>query len=85
MAEHETTRVKLDYPLEQVKEPIIYHLVTDYRLVPNIRRANIDHNAGGMMILEIEGDPDDLEEGMDFLRRLGITVTPVGQEQSWTI
>ncbi len=85
MAEHETTRVKLDYPLERVKEPIIYHLVTDYRLVPNIRRANIDHNAGGMMILEIEGDPDDLEAGMDFLRRLGITVTPVGQEQSWTI
>ncbi len=85
MAEHETTRVKLDYPLERVKEPIIYHLVTDYRLVPNIRRANIDHNAGGMMILEIEGDPDDLEAGMEFLRRLGITVTPVGQEQSWTI
>ena len=85
MAEHETLRVKLDYPLERVKEPIIYHLVTDYRLVPNIRRANIDHNAGGMMILEIEGDPDDLEAGMNFLRRLGITVTPVGQEQSWTI
>ncbi len=85
MAELETMRVKLDYPLERVKEPIIYHLVTDYRLVPNIRRANIDHNAGGMMILEIEGDADDLEAGMEFLRRLGITVTPVGQEQSWTI
>lgn len=85
MAEQETMRVKLDYPLERVKEPIIYHLVTDYRLVPNIRRANIDHNAGGMMILEIEGDADDLEAGMDFLRRLGITVTPVGQEQSWTV
>ena len=85
MADKETIRVKLDYPLEQVKEPIIYHLVTDYRLVPNIRRANIDSHIGGMMALEIEGDHDDLEAGMDFLRRLGITVTPVGSEQSWTI
>ena len=66
MNEHEVMRVKLDYPLERVKEPIIYHLVTDYRLVPNIRRANIDHNAGGMMILEIEGDPDDLEAGIEL-------------------
>lgn len=85
MADKQTIRVKLDYPLEQVKEPIIYHLVTDYRLVPNIRRANIDSHIGGMMALEIEGDGDDLEAGMDFLRRLGITVTPVGAEQAWTI
>jgi len=80
-----TIRVKLDYPLEQVKEPIIYHLVIDYHLVPNIRRANIDSHIGGMMALEIEGAPDDLEAGVEFLRGLGITVTTVGLEQAWTI
>jgi hypothetical protein len=78
-------RVKLDYPLERVKEPIIYHLVTDYRLVPDIRRANIDVHSGGFIVLEIEGEPDDLEEGQEFLRRIGITVTPVGAEEPWTV
>ena len=34
MSETESIRVQLDYPLEHVKEPIIYHLVTDYSLVP---------------------------------------------------
>lgn len=81
----ETTRVQLDYPLERVKEPIIYHLVTEYRLIPNIRRANIDVHTGGMLVLELEGTHEDLEAGIDYLRGLGITVTPVGAETSWTI
>jgi ABC-type methionine transport system ATPase subunit len=78
-------RVQLDYPLEQVKEPVIYHLVTDYHLIPNIRRANIDVHSGGFLVLEIEGERADLEAGQEFLKRVGITVTPVGTEESWTI
>lgn len=78
-------RVQLDYPLEQVKEPIIYHLVTDYRLIPNIRRANIDVHSGGMLVLEMEGAKEDLMDGIGFLRSLGITVTEIGTEQPWTV
>ncbi len=85
MAEIESIRVQLDYPLEQVKEPIIYHLVTDYHLIPNIRRANIDVHTGGMLVLEIEGTRDNLDAGLDFLRGLGITVTEIGLEQPWTV
>jgi ABC-type methionine transport system ATPase subunit len=78
-------RVQLDYPLEHVKEPVIYHLVTDYRLIPNIRRANIDAHTGGMLVLEIDGDEQDLADGLQFLRSLGITVTEIGTEQPWTV
>ncbi len=85
MNETESIRVQLDYPLEHVKEPIIYHLVTDYHLVPNIRRANIDVHTGGMMVLQIEGTREDLDAGLDFLRSLGITVTEIGLEQPWTV
>jgi ABC-type methionine transport system ATPase subunit len=85
MRDRETIRVQLDYPLEHVKEPIIYHLVTDYHLIPNIRRANIDAHTGGMLVLEIEGTREDLDTGLEFLRNLGITVTEIGAEQSWAI
>jgi ABC-type methionine transport system ATPase subunit len=80
-----TARVQLDYPPERVKEPIIYHLVTDFSLIPNIRRANIDAHAGGMLVLEIEGEDADMETGIEYLRNLGITVTPIGSVESWTI
>ena len=84
-SEMRSLRVQLDYPLEHVKEPIIYHLVTDYNLIPNIRRANIDVHTGGMLVLEIEGAAENLQAGIAFLRGLGITVTEIGAEQSWTI
>ena len=83
--EVESIRVQLDYPLEQVTQPIIYHLVVDYRLVPNIRRANIDAHTGGMMVLELDGTRSDLEAGVAYLRGLGIEVTQVGTETAWTI
>jgi hypothetical protein len=81
----ETIRIQLDYPLEHVKEPIIYHLVTDYHLIPNIRRANIDVHAGGMLVLQLEGTRANLDAGIEFLRGLGITVTEVGSEEPWTV
>lgn len=83
--ETESIRVQLDYPLEQVTQPIIYHLVVDYRLIPNIRRANIDSHIGGMMVLELEGTREDLEAGVAYLRGLGIEITDVGTGTSWTI
>lgn len=85
MSETQSIRVQLDYPLEQVKEPIIYHLVTDYDLVPNIRRANIDFHTGGMMVLQLDGKRDNLDDGIAFLRRIGITVTEVGVEPAWSV
>ncbi len=80
-----TIRVQLDYPLEQVKEPVLYHLVKDYNLIPNIRRAQIDIRTGGMMVLQLEGTTEDLERSMDYLREHGIIVTELGQESAWTI
>jgi hypothetical protein len=70
-AERETIRVQLSYPLERVKEPVLYHLVMDYGLIPNIRRANIDVHTGGFIVLELTGE-------REFLEQCGITVTPVG-------
>ncbi len=81
----ESIRVQLDYPLEQVKQPVIYHLVVDYKLIPNIRRANIDYHTGGMLVLQIEGSRENLDAGMDYVRGLGITVTEVGLEPAWTV
>ncbi len=85
MSTIESIRVQLDYPLERVKEPIIYHLVTDYNLIPDIRRGAIDVHTGGMLVLQIEGSREDLEAGIAWMRGLGITVADVGDGTSWTI
>ena len=83
MPEMETKRVKLEYPLNHVKEPILYHLVSDYRLVPNIRRANVDVNKGGTLILQLQGATADLQAGMEFLRGVGIQVSEIKADSTW--
>lgn len=85
MASKQSIRVKLDYPLNRVAEPVIYHLVTEFRLIPNIRRAQIDSHVGGWIALELEGTPEDLEAGMNYLRDLGITVTPIEETEDWNV
>ncbi len=85
--ERETIRVQLNYPLERVKEPILYHLVMDYGLIPNIRRANIDVHTGGFIFLELTGEKESLRRGLEWLQGLGITVSAIGVDgtQEWAV
>ncbi len=85
--EKETIRGQLSYPLERVKEPVLYHLVMDYGLIPNIRRANIDVHTGGFIVLELTGEKEALDRGLRFLEGCGITVSPIGIEgtEEWAV
>lgn len=85
MAQTESIRVQLEYPLQHVKAPILYHLVRDYHLVPNVRHANIDVHSGGTLVLQLDGEQANLQAGVAFLRGLGIAVTSVGAEQAWIV
>src|SRR5689334_16770983 len=71
----ETIRVQFNYPLDRVKEPILYRLVADYGLIPNVRRANIDVHIGGFIQLDLTGEPRQLAAGIDWLKSCGITIT----------
>ena len=84
-ASKETIRVQLSYPLDRVKEPVLYHLVMDYGLIPNIRRASIDVHTGGFIVLELSGEKQALDRGLKFLEDVGVTVSEIGldSEQEW--
>jgi ABC-type methionine transport system ATPase subunit len=68
-----TERLELTFPEKQIKKPVIYHLVKEFNVVPNIRRANVDENFG-WMVLEMSGEEEDLEKALKFLHELGIEV-----------
>ena len=83
----ETVRVQLNYPLDRVDQPVLYRLVRDFGLVPNIRRANIDPRSGGYIFLELSGEKEALERGLRFLANLGVTVSAIGLDgtQEWAV
>ena len=72
-------RVRLTFPSELVQKPLIYHLVKDFDIVTNIRRAVVkaDH---GWVILELEAKEETLERGIAWLKGKGVKVDPVERD-----
>lgn len=66
-------KLVLHFPEESVSKPITYHLVKDFDLVINILRAQIDENEG-MLVVDLEGDPEQIEKGIDYIREHGVVV-----------
>ncbi len=53
-------RLMFTFPEELVREPIIYTLSHQFKLVTNIRRADVTENRG-WVILELEGEEEEIE------------------------
>lgn len=68
-------RVKLIFGPSLVKEPVIYQLGRNYEIVTNIRRADVTRDQG-WVLLEISGEPDELDRGVAFLESKGVKVEP---------
>ncbi|MBI5074705.1 MAG: NIL domain-containing protein [Nitrospirae bacterium] len=67
------SRVKLTFPQNLIKEPVIFSMAKQFNVMPNIRRARITETVGEM-VLELEGAQDDLDRGIAFLKEKGIEV-----------
>lgn len=66
--------LRLTFPENQATEPVIYHVVKDFDVVPCIRRAAIE-NHFGWMILSFDGEAAQIDAAIAYLEGLGIGVT----------
>ncbi|MQF69856.1 FeS-binding protein [SAR202 cluster bacterium AD-804-J14_MRT_500m] len=69
-------RVKFTFPTNLVTDPIIYDLGHKYRVVTNIRRADVREEMG-WVVLELEGEESEIQTGLDWVGSLGVRVDPV--------
>jgi ABC-type methionine transport system ATPase subunit len=69
-------QIMFTFPQELIKEPIIYNLGQQFKVVTNIRRADVSENKG-WVVLELEGEEKDIEEGIAWVTSKGVRVDPV--------
>ncbi|MBR62129.1 MAG: FeS-binding protein [Dehalococcoidia bacterium] len=69
-------RVKFTYEQEMIKEPIISMLSKDFDLVTNIRRADVREDMG-WVVLEIEGDENEIQKALDWVATKCVRVDPI--------
>ncbi len=68
-----TQRLELTFPEKLIKKPVLYELVREYDVIPNIRRANVDEHFG-WIILELSGEDEVLEQALEYLSAMGIEI-----------
>jgi len=68
-------RLKLIFGPSLVKEPVIYQVGRMFEIVTNIRRADVTRDQG-WVLLEVSGEPEELDKGVAYLESRGAKVEP---------
>jgi len=68
-------RLKLIFGPTLVREPVIYQLGRNFEVVTNIRRADVTKEHG-WVLLEVSGEPEVIDQGVEFLESRGVKVEP---------
>ena len=72
-------RVKLSFSPALVTEPVIHELGTRFPVVTNIRRADVTREEG-WVVLEVDGELEDIDRGLAYVEQRGVRVDPVEGE-----
>jgi L-aspartate semialdehyde sulfurtransferase ferredoxin len=66
-------RLFVSFPEELVDRPMIYEIVKQFDVIPNLRRSNVESHSG-WMIMELAGASDARDAAIGYLEGLGCTV-----------
>lgn len=72
-------RFRFTFLDRMIKDPIVYQMGHRFQVVTNIRRADIQENIG-WVILELEGEEEEIDRAVEWVRTQGVRVDPAGAD-----
>lgn len=69
-------RVRFTFPENLIQEPVIYLLGHEFKVITNVRMADVDASTG-WVVLELEGEPEEIERSLAWAQERGVRVDPV--------
>ena len=69
-------RFHIRFPENKIKEPIIYQIGHEYKVVTNVRRADVREKTG-WMDLELTGETTEIEQAVQGLKKKGCLDDPI--------
>jgi ferredoxin len=72
--------ISLRFPEKIVTEPIVVNLVKEFDLTFNILKATVYPRKEGFMVMELSGHKKNYQDGIRYLKDLGIKVESIGQD-----
>lgn len=74
-----TRRIICGFPQAVIQEPLLYNLAKDFNVIPNIRGASISEEKGSMQ-LELQGEAEEINRVIAYLRDRGVNVEDLNEE-----
>ena len=65
--------VRLTFSPQLIKEPLIYNMGREFKVVTNIRMADVDANVG-WVVMELTGDGGEIARALEWARQKGVRV-----------
>ncbi len=69
-------RFHIRFPETKIKEPIIYQIGHEFKVITNVRRADVRETTG-WMDLELTGETAEIERAIEGFRAKGCVVDPI--------
>jgi ABC-type methionine transport system ATPase subunit len=69
-------KVRFTFKPDLIKDPLIWSLGREFEITTNIRRANVVEDQG-WVILELDGDKQEIDRGIAWIKEKGVRVDAV--------
>ena len=76
-------RFLLYFDRSETDKPIVYQLVKDFGLEVNIFRAKVTPDEYGYLVLDLTGDEEKLQAGVEYLETFDIKISDRDRGLSW--
>ncbi len=73
-------RITLTFPKRTVHMPVTYRLAKDFNVAANIIRAQVTPNQVGTLVVELQGDIDQIDAAVEWMETQNIEVSQATHE-----
>ena len=80
--ETQKVRLNLTFPVDRVDQPLLAQAIKNFGVIADIRRAQIEPQTGGYIMLELTGTDKQIDDSVAFWKAFGVGVGFIGIDEA---
>ena len=74
-------RLNLTFPADRVDQPLLAQAIKNFGVSADIRRAQVEPQTGGYIMLELTGSDKQIDDSIAFWKAFGVGVGFIGSDE----
>ena len=75
-------RLNLTFPADRVDQPLLAQAIKNFGVSADIRRAQVEPQTGGFIMLEVTGTDKQIDDSVAFWKAFGVGVGFIGIDEA---